>query len=131
MGPCVYAILACRGKRSIENDDANSRHFRAERLNRPVVLSELLKRRKKRSRVGHFRARRDALEIFERKTPFAGMADMIVINQILANVRPKIERTPAEFRALIQQAWIDDAKSRPNAAANGVRAVKLKLYLEL
>jgi len=55
-------------------------------------------------------------EIFERKTPFAGMADMIVINQILANVRPKIEKTPAEFRALIQQAWIDDAKSRPNAA---------------
>jgi len=55
-------------------------------------------------------------EIFERKTPFAGMADMIVINQILANVRPKIEKTPAEFRALIQQAWMDDAKSRPNAA---------------
>jgi hypothetical protein len=40
---------------------------------------------------------------------------MIVINQILANVRPEIEKTPAEFRALIQRAWMDDAKSRPKA----------------
>ena len=54
-------------------------------------------------------------EIFERNTPFGGMADMIVINQILANVRPKIEKTPSEFRALIQRAWMDNAKARPNA----------------
>jgi len=48
-------------------------------------------------------------------TPFAGMADMIVINQILANVRPEIEKTPTEFRSLIQRAWMEDAKARPNA----------------
>jgi len=40
---------------------------------------------------------------------------MIVINQILANVRPEIEKTPTEFRSLIQRAWTEDAKSRPNA----------------
>jgi len=55
-------------------------------------------------------------EIFERKTPFAGMADMIVINQILANIRPEMDKTPSEFRALIKRAWMEDAKSRPNAA---------------
>jgi len=55
-------------------------------------------------------------EIFERKTPFGGMADMIVINQILAGIRPAFENTPSEFRTLIKKAWGDDAKSRPSAA---------------
>ena len=55
-------------------------------------------------------------EIFERMTPFSGMADMIVINQILANVRPDFEKTPSEFKSLIARAWTDDAKARPNAA---------------
>jgi hypothetical protein len=55
-------------------------------------------------------------EIFERNTPFGGMADMIVINQILAGIRPEFENTPLEFRAVIGKAWGDDAKSRPSAA---------------
>ena len=41
---------------------------------------------------------------------------MIVINQILAGVRPEFQNTPSEFRAVIAKAWSDDAKSRPNAA---------------
>ena len=48
--------------------------------------------------------------------PFRGMADMIVINQILAGIRPEFEKTPVEFRTLIKKAWGDDAKSRPSAA---------------
>ena len=55
-------------------------------------------------------------EIFERKTPFRGMADMIVINQILGGIRPAFENTPSEFRAVIGKAWSDNAKSRPSAA---------------
>ena len=76
---------------------------------------ELLKGKKKDRASDVFALAVTLWEIFERDTPFAGMADMIVINQILANVRPEIEKTPAEFRALIQRAWMDDAKSRPNA----------------
>ncbi len=55
-------------------------------------------------------------EIFERNTPFGGMADMIVINQILGGIRPAFENTPSEFRAVIGKAWSDNAKSRPSAA---------------
>ena len=76
---------------------------------------ELLKGKKKDRASDVFALAVTLWEIFERDTPFAGMADMIVINQILANVRPEIEKTPAEFRALIQRAWMDNAKSRPNA----------------
>ena len=76
---------------------------------------ELLKGKRKDRASDVFALAVTLWEIFERKTPFGGMADMIVINQILANVRPEIEKTPSEFRALIQRAWMDDAKSRPNA----------------
>ena len=41
---------------------------------------------------------------------------MIVINQILAGIRPEFENTPSEFRAVVGKAWGDDAKSRPSAA---------------
>ena len=41
---------------------------------------------------------------------------MIVINQILAGVRPELQNAPSEFRAVVGKAWSDDAKSRPNAA---------------
>ena len=41
---------------------------------------------------------------------------MIVINQILAGIRPEFENTPSEFRAVVGKAWGDDAKSRPGAA---------------
>ena len=51
-------------------------------------------------------------EIFKRNTPFGGMADMMVINQILAGIRPEFENTPSEFRAVVGKAWGDDAKSR-------------------
>ena len=41
---------------------------------------------------------------------------MIVINQILSNVRPEIgERLPLEFRRLVQKSWDKDAKARPSA----------------
>ena len=55
-------------------------------------------------------------EIFERDTPFSGMVDAIVINQILTGVRPAFENTPVEFRTLIKRAWSDDTKTRPKAA---------------
>jgi len=76
---------------------------------------ELLKGKRKDRASDVFALAVTLWEIFERDTPFAGMADMIVINQILANVRPEIEKTPAEFRSLVQRAWTEDAKSRPNA----------------
>ena len=41
---------------------------------------------------------------------------MIVINQILAGIRPEFENTPLEFRAVIGKAWGGDAKSWPSAA---------------
>ena len=41
---------------------------------------------------------------------------MIVINQILSNVRPEIgERVPLEFRRLVQKSWDKHAKARPSA----------------
>lgn len=55
-------------------------------------------------------------KIFKRNTPFGGMADMIVINQILAGIRPEFENTPSEFRTVVWKAWGDDANSRPSAA---------------
>ena len=76
---------------------------------------ELLKGKRKDRASDVFALAVTLWEIFERDTPFAGMADMIVINQILANVRPEIEKTPAEVRSLVQRAWTEDAKSRPNA----------------
>ena len=55
-------------------------------------------------------------EIFERKNPYGDMLDMIVINQILSNVRPEIgERVPLEFRRLVQKSWDKHAKARPSA----------------
>ena len=55
-------------------------------------------------------------EIFERKNPYGNMLDMIVINQILSNVRPEIgERVPLEFRRLVQKSWDKHAKARPSA----------------
>ena len=55
-------------------------------------------------------------EIFERDTPFSGMVDAIVINQILTGIRPAFENTPVEFRTLIKRAWSNDTKMRPKAA---------------
>ena len=49
-------------------------------------------------------------------TPFSGLVDAIVINQILTGVRPAFENTPVEFRTLIKGAWSDDTKMRPKAA---------------
>ena len=72
---------------------------------------ELLKGKRKDRASDVFALAVTLWEIFERDTPFAGMADMIVINQILANVRPEIEKTPAEFRSLVQRAWTEEAKS--------------------
>ena len=77
---------------------------------------ELLKGRRKDSASDVFALAVTLWEIFERKTPFRGMADMIVINQILAGIRPEFENTPSEFRAVVGKAWGDDAKSRPSAA---------------
>ena len=105
-----------RGERPIENDDPNRRRFHARRrLTVQWSSPELLKGKRKDRASDIFALAVTLWEIFERDTPFAGMADMIVINQILANVRPEIEKTPAEFRSLIQRAWTEDAKSRPNA----------------
>jgi len=77
---------------------------------------ELLKGREKDRASDVFALAVTLWEIFERKTPFSGMADMIVINQLLGNVRPDFKNTPSEFQSIIARAWMDDAKSRPNAA---------------
>ena len=77
---------------------------------------ELLKGKKKDSASDVFALAVTLWEIFERDTPFSGMIDAIVINQILTGIRPAFERTPVEFRTLIKKAWGDDAKSRPSAA---------------
>ena len=77
---------------------------------------ELLKGRRKDSASDVFALAVTLWEIFERDTPFSGMVDAIVINQILTGVRPAFEKTPVEFRTLIKKAWGDDAKSRPSAA---------------
>merc|ERR1719263_1862477 len=72
---------------------------------------EVLKGKKKDRSSDVFALAVTLWEIFERNTPFVGMADMIVINQILAGVRPELEETPSEFCAVIAKAWSDDAKS--------------------
>ena len=77
---------------------------------------ELLKGKRKDRASDVFALAVTLWEIFERNTPFGGMADMIVINQILAGIRPEFENTPSEFRAVVGKAWGDDAKSRPKAA---------------
>ena len=56
-------------------------------------------------------------EIFERKSPFEGVDDLVVVNQILNNVRPEISsKTPREFKHIIEKAWSDNVKSRPMAS---------------
>ena len=77
---------------------------------------ELLKGKKKDSASDVFALAVTLWEIFERDTPFSGMVDAIVINQILTGVRPAFENTPVEFRTLIKRAWSDDTKMRPKAA---------------
>ena len=62
---------------------------------------ELLKGKKKDSASDVFALAVTLWEIFERDTPFSGMVDAIVINQILTGVRPAFEKTPVEFRTLI------------------------------
>ncbi|CAL6335001.1 unnamed protein product [Bathycoccus prasinos] len=55
-------------------------------------------------------------EIFERKNLYGDMLYLIVVNQILSNVRPEIgERVPLEFRRLVQKSWDKHAKVRPSA----------------
>ncbi|CAL6338881.1 unnamed protein product [Bathycoccus prasinos] len=76
---------------------------------------ELLKGKKKGRASDVFALAVTLWEIFECNMPLGGMADMIVINQILAGARPERENTQSEFCA-IAKAWSDDAKSRPNAA---------------
>jgi len=77
---------------------------------------ELLKGKKKDSASDVFALAVTLWEIFERDTPFSGMVDAIVINQILTGVRPAFENTPVEFRTLIERAWSNDTKMRPKAA---------------
>ena len=77
---------------------------------------ELLKGKKKDSASDVFALAVTLWEIFERDTPFSGMVDAIVINQIFTGVRPAFENTPLEFRTLIKRAWSDDTKMRPKAA---------------
>ena len=67
---------------------------------------ELLKGKKKDSASDVFALAVTLWEIFERDTPFSGMVDAIVINQILTGVRPAFEKTPVEFRTLIKKAYI-------------------------
>ncbi|CAL6339255.1 unnamed protein product [Bathycoccus prasinos] len=80
---------------------------------------ELLKGKKKDSASDVFALAVTLWEIFERDTPFSGMVDAIVINQILTGVRPAFENTPVEFRTLIERAWSNDTKMRPKAAQMG------------
>ena len=77
---------------------------------------ELLKGKRKDRASDVFALAVTLWEIFERDTPFSGMVDAIVINQILTGVRPAFENTPVEFRTLIKRAWSDDTKMRPKAA---------------
>ena len=56
-------------------------------------------------------------EVFEGKRPFEGMPEMVVIQQILSNIRPEItSRTPFEYHKLIQRCWDESTKARPTAA---------------
>ena len=56
-------------------------------------------------------------EIFERRNPFEGVPDLVVVNQITSNVRPEISsKTPGEFRQLIEKSWDENPKVRPTAS---------------
>ena len=56
-------------------------------------------------------------EIFERRNPFEGVPDLVVVNQILSNVRPEISsNTPREFRQIIERSWHENPKVRPMAS---------------
>jgi len=56
-------------------------------------------------------------EVFEGKRPFEGMPEMVVIQQILSNIRPEItSRTPFEYHKLIQRCWDESTKARPTVA---------------
>ena len=56
-------------------------------------------------------------EIFERRNPFEGVPDLVVVNQITSNVRPEISsKTPGEFRQLIEKSWDENPKVRPMAS---------------
>ena len=56
-------------------------------------------------------------EVFEGDRPFEGMPEMVVIQQILSNIRPEItSRTPSECRKLIESCWDESTKKRPTAA---------------
>ena len=56
-------------------------------------------------------------EVFEGDRPFEGMPEMVVIQQILSNIRPEItSRTPSECHKLIESCWDESTKKRPTAA---------------
>ena len=77
---------------------------------------EILKNQQKTKATDVYSLAMTIWEIFERKNPYWDMLDMIVINQILSNVRPEIgERVPLEFRRLVQKSWDKHAKARPSA----------------
>jgi serine/threonine protein kinase len=54
-------------------------------------------------------------EIYERATPFASMPEAAVVSQVLAGRRPKLAKTPASVRPLVEKCWSEDPKERPGA----------------
>jgi flagellar biosynthesis GTPase FlhF len=54
-------------------------------------------------------------EIYERATPFASMPEAAVVSQVLAGRRPKLAKTPASVRRLVEKCWSEDPKERPGA----------------
>jgi len=56
-------------------------------------------------------------EIFECRNPFEGISDAAVVKQITSNVRPEISnKTPIEFREIIEKSWDGNPKVRPRAS---------------
>mgnify|MGYP002015959560 FL=1 len=78
---------------------------------------ELMKGKAKTKETDIFALGMTTWEIFERRNPFEGVPDLVVVNQILSNVRPEISsKTPREFRQIIEMSWAENPKDRPNAS---------------
>ena len=78
---------------------------------------ELMKGKAKTKETDIFALGMTTWEIFERRNPFEGVPDLVVVNQILSNVRPEISsKTPREFRQIIEKSWAEYPKDRPSAS---------------
>jgi insulin-like growth factor 1 receptor len=52
-------------------------------------------------------------EIFARSTPWAGVANVNVITQVLRGNRMELSRVPTELRDTVQRCWAQEPRDRP------------------